>query len=76
MSYPELSPEHTPFEVPEPSTFDVENLSEILRGMGDWFDAELFRLIRHADGQNTELLRMVYPLHVQAYERYMRGEKA
>jgi len=63
------------YEVPTPSDYDVANLSDILTGrVGDWFDAELFRLIRHADGENRELLRMVYPLHVQAYERYMRGE--
>ncbi len=65
-----------PFDdVPEPSPYDVANLRAILTGqLGDWFDADLFRLIRHADRSNVERLRMVYPLHVRAYEAYMRGE--
>ena len=73
MSAPD---QENPFgPVPEPSDFDLEHLREILTGqLGDWFDADLFRLIRHADGTNRELLRMVYPLHVRAYERYLKGE--
>jgi hypothetical protein len=65
-----------PFEdVPAPSRFDLENLRSILTGeLGDWFDADLFRLIRHADLSNRERLRMVYPLHVRAYESYLKGE--
>jgi hypothetical protein len=58
------------FEVPEPSDFDLDNLAEIMRGMGDWFDAMLFRLINKADNANLERLRMAYPLHVQAVERW------
>lgn len=74
MSYPVPDPDN-PFEdVPTPSTYDIANLSFILKGDGDWFDAELFRLIRHADRHNIERLRMVYPLHVRAYEHYMRGK--
>lgn len=71
-----LPPEDNPFvDPPIPSDYDVENLSDILTGrLGDWFDADLFRLIRHADGENRELLRMVYPLHVRAYEQYLKGE--
>lgn len=66
--------ESIPFEVPEPSDFDVENLDRILGGMGDWFSAQLFRLIAKADPGNRDRLRMAFPFHVQAYERLMRGE--
>lgn len=60
-----------PFEVPEPSDFDVENIDHILGGMGDWFGAHLLRLIAKADLGNRDRLRMAFPFHVQAYERYL-----
>ena len=71
----EFDPLENPFEdMPMPSDYDLANLRDILAGSYDWFDADLFRLIRHADGHNIERLRMVYPLHVRAYEAYMRGD--
>jgi len=57
--------------MPEPlpiSKFDREHIQEILSGLGDWFSAHLIRLINHADANNKEILRGVYPEHVEAYE--------
>lgn len=52
-----------------PSPFDCENMSAIIGGkLGDWFSADLLRLIAKADKENRELLRKVYPNHVKAYE--------
>lgn len=69
-----MDAEYIPFEAPEPSDYDLAHLADILAGEGDWFDAMLFRLILKADGANTELLRMAYPFHVRAYEKWRRGE--
>lgn len=70
----EFDPLENPFEdMPEPSDFDLDNLRDILAGDYDWFDAYLFRLILKADGHNKERLRMVYPLHVKAFEDYRKG---
>jgi hypothetical protein len=56
------------------SEFDKKNVSHILSGHGDWFSARLLRLIMKADLTNREKLRQVYPEHVEAYEKYIRGE--
>lgn len=58
-----------------PSAHDVERLTQILGGEGDWYSAHLFRLIAKADQQNRALLAYVYPLHVEAYEAWHRGER-
>lgn len=55
-----------------PSDFDVANMTEIITNdFGDWFSADLLRLIRHADSENREKLRLVYPEHVAAYEKWV-----
>jgi hypothetical protein len=56
------------------SDFDRKNMSRILAGYGDWFSAKLMRLIVKADAENRERLRLAFPDHVEAYERYLRGE--
>ena len=50
------------------SKHDRELIHEIVCGYGDWFSADLVRLINKADKSNTEILRSVYPEHVEAYE--------
>jgi hypothetical protein len=61
------------------SPFDKAHIGEIigerskLEGMGDWFSAELLRLIAIADSANKEKLRKVYPEHVKAYEHWYYG---
>ena len=49
------------------SEHDKENIGEILAGYGDWFSADLIRLIAKADAQNRARLARVFPDHVQAY---------
>jgi len=56
------------------SNFDRENMDRLLAGDFDWFSAKLMRLIMKADTDNKELLRQVFPDHVQAYDDYVRGE--
>jgi hypothetical protein len=55
------------------SDFDKEHMADIVAGYGDWFSAELIRLINKADRGNKELLRQVFPDHVEAYERWYNG---
>lgn len=50
------------------SDHDRENIDRIMGGYGDWFSARLIRLVAKADYQNRELLRQVFPDHVEAYE--------
>jgi len=56
------------------SEYDKANLDRILAGYGDWFSAQLMRLIMKADLTNRELLGQVFPDHVQAYEEYQLGD--
>jgi len=55
------------------SDFDRQNVKAILNGHGDWFGADLLRLIARADSENRERLRLAFPSHVEAYEAWMRG---
>lgn len=59
----------------EPSEFDKAHVSQILLGRGDWFGADLLRLIAHADAENRERLRMSFPAHVELYETWLKGER-
>ena len=54
-----------------PSEYDKAHVRDILQGEGDWFGAMLLRLIAHADTENLELLRQIYPEHVDLYERWL-----
>ena len=49
------------------SDFDRHHIYEILTGEGTWFGAMLIRLIEHADRENREKLRQVYPDYVEAF---------
>jgi hypothetical protein len=53
------------------SPHDRDNIGRILGGYGDWFSAQLLRLIMKADKQNRERLRLAFPDHVRAYEQYV-----
>lgn len=52
------------------SEFDRANVASIVSGMGDWFSCDLIRLIARADSVNREILRRVYPEHVEAVEKW------
>lgn len=52
------------------SDYDRANMGKIVAGHGDWFSARLLRLIVKSDAVNLEILRSVYPKHVQAYEEW------
>lgn len=55
------------------SEHDKVNIDRILGGYGDWFTADLLRLIMKADSRNKEKLRQVFPDEVTAYEEYYHG---
>jgi hypothetical protein len=57
-----------------PSHFDREEVAAILGGEHTHFGAHLMRLIKRADQDQREVLRLVYPYHVQAVETFERGE--
>ena len=51
-------------------------MADILAGYGDWFSAQLLRLIAKADYNNRERLRTAFPEHVQAYEDWFLSDKS
>jgi hypothetical protein len=56
------------------SAYDQANFSSLLCGHGDWFHAELARLIAHADSSNREKLRQGFPEEVSFFEQYAYGD--
>lgn len=54
------------------SEFDRKNIGVILSGHGDWFGAQLLRLICKADLSNRERIRRGFPEEVGAYESWER----
>jgi len=52
------------------SEYDKQNIEEILGGHGDWFTAQLLRLIAKADKANIANLRIVFPKEVEAVEKF------
>lgn len=57
------------------SEWDRKNIGAIIAGSGDWFTADLLRLIAKADATNRSKLRVMFPEEVAAYERWYRGER-
>lgn len=52
------------------SPYDKQNIDALLKGEGDWFTAQLLRLISKADISNRERLRLGFPEEVAAFERW------
>ncbi len=52
------------------SDYDATHVGEILSGHGDWFGAQLLRLIAKADQRNRESIRVAFPDYVAAYEAW------
>lgn len=53
------------------SAFDKAHMADIIAGHGDWFSAELLRLIAKADFENKAKLRLGFPDVVPAYDAWM-----
>ena len=56
---------------PRMKDYDRINLDYVIRS-GDWWEADLLRLIANADMLNRARLRRVYPEHVETVERWQR----
>jgi hypothetical protein len=56
------------------SQFDKENVKGILEGEGDWFTANLFRLIAKADKGNRAKLFDAFPDEVKVVHKYLTGK--
>jgi hypothetical protein len=55
--------------------FDKENVKSILlEHEGDWFTADLFRLIAKADNNNRAKLFKVFPDEVDTVHKYLTGK--
>ncbi len=52
--------------------WDME-MKAAMGGYGDWFTSHLLRLLVQADAENRELLRLGFPDHVAAFERWRTG---
>ena len=52
--------------------WDME-MAAAMGGYGDWFTSHLLRLIAKADKENRERIRLGFPDHVAAYERWQAG---
>lgn len=57
------------------SKYDIENISAIIGGEGDWFTAHLIRLIIKADMSNRRKLFMGFPEEVHAVNIYNFGQE-
>lgn len=53
------------------SAYDKAHMSDIIAGHGDWFTANLLRLIAKADFENKAKLRLGFPDVVQAYDTWV-----
>ena len=54
--------------------YDRENIGEIIHGKGNWFTANLFRLIAKADSNNRRKLFNSFPVEVEAVHQYLTGQ--
>ena len=54
--------------------YDKANISWILNGNGDWFTADLFRLISRSDTANKEKLALSFPDEVNAVHEFQTGK--
>ena len=51
----------------------VREMEMAMNNKGDWFTSQLLRLIAKSDMPNRESIRLGFPDHVAAYERFMAG---
>ncbi len=58
------------------SEYDKAHVQEILNGHGDWFTAELLRLIGHADQSNRAKIGIAFPEEVEVYWAWFDGEES
>jgi hypothetical protein len=58
------------------SDFDREHLGSILDGNGDWFTAQLMRLIAKADKENLAKLALTFPEEVHTYLDWARRDES
>lgn len=56
------------------NNYDRDNIGSLLKGEGDWFTAQLLRLIAKADTWNRARLRLAFPEEVAAYERWLHEQ--
>ena len=56
------------------SEYDLQAFGDIVAGHGDWFTAELIRLVAKADESNRSRLRLAFPVEVRAYEAWFHGD--
>ena len=54
--------------------FDKENVKSILLEEGDWFTANLFRLIAKDDNNNSAKLFKAFPDEVDVVHKYLTGK--
>jgi hypothetical protein len=54
--------------------FDKDNIGAIIYGHGDWFTAQLIRLIAKADAQNKHLLAKGFPDEVAAVDAWLNTD--
>ena len=59
----------------EISEFDRKNIGALVNGYGDWFTAQLVRLINKADMYNRERIRAGFPETLAAYEAWERSDE-
>jgi hypothetical protein len=52
------------------SKHDIDNIDAIISGYGDWFSAQLIRLIGKADDSNRERIRAGFPAEVALWEMW------
>lgn len=50
------------------SPHDIDSAEAIMLGYGDWYSAQLMRLIRKADPTHRNKLRLAYPDEVRFVE--------
>lgn len=52
------------------SDYDREHLGDIIAGHGDWFTAQLLRLMHKADSENFMKLAVSFPKEALAYTKW------
>ena len=57
------------------SEYEEASMGRILAGEGDWFSAQLARLIVKADINNQTRLSLGFPTEVAFIQNYLAGEK-